>query len=141
MICRNTCYDVGGGIWSTVADSFVNCTVADNVNTKDGTVAAVNASGAATFARCLIAGVALDVSAEKATFDACYTGADPLFRNAAKGDFRLRSTSLARDVVLKRDLPADIPATDLLGNPRVFGIGLDAGCYESQAGGMMLLVK
>ena len=141
LICRNTGYGVGGGIWSTVADSFVNCTVADNVNTKDGTVAAVNASGAATFARCLIAGVALDVSAEKATFDACYTGADPLFRNAAKGDFRLRSTSLARDVVLKRDLPADIPATDLLGNPRVFGIGLDAGCYESQAGGMMLLVK
>ena len=67
--------------------------------------------------------------------------AEELFRRPAKGDWRLRANSPARDIVPKSELPADLPATDLGGNPRVYGVGLDAGCYECQSGGMMLLVR
>ena len=82
------------------------------------------------------------VESEKITLaDSCFF-ADPLFKNAAKGDFRLRSKSLAKDVVLKRDLPENLPATDLLGNPRVYGSGVDAGCYENQSDdGMAIYVR
>ena len=67
--------------------------------------------------------------------------AEEIFRPPAKGDWRLRANSPARDIVPKSELPADLPATDLGGNPRVYGVGLDAGCYECQSGGMMLLVR
>ena len=66
---------------------------------------------------------------------------EELFRRTAKGDWRLRANSPARDIVPKSELPADLPATDLGGNPRVFGVGLDAGCYECQSGGLLLFVR
>ena len=67
--------------------------------------------------------------------------AEELFRRPAKGDWRLRANSPARDIIPKAELPADLPATDLGGNPRVYSVGLDAGCYECMSGGMMLLVR
>ena len=67
--------------------------------------------------------------------------AEALFRRPANGDWRLRANSPARDIVPKSELPADLPATDLGGNPRVYGVGLDAGCYECRSGGLMLLVR
>ena len=67
--------------------------------------------------------------------------AEELFRRPAKGDWRLRANSPARDIIPKAELPADLPATDLGGNPRVYSVGLDAGCYECMSGGMMLRVR
>ena len=32
-------------------------------------------------------------------------------------------------------------ATDLVGNPRIYGGAPDMGCYESQSGGMLLIVR
>ena len=66
---------------------------------------------------------------------------ESIFRRPAKGDWRLRGNSPARDIVPKGELPADLPATDLGGNPRVYSVGLDAGCYECLSGGTMLLVR
>lgn len=67
--------------------------------------------------------------------------AEELFRRPAKGDWRLRANSPARDIIPKAEQPADLPATDLGGNPRVYSVGLDAGCYECLSGGTMLLVR
>ena len=34
-----------------------------------------------------------------------------------------------------------ISATDLKGRPRVFGRKVDIGCYESQIGGFVLIIR
>ena len=36
---------------------------------------------------------------------------------------------------------ASAKTVDLGGNPRVYSVGHDAGCYECQSGGMMMLVR
>ena len=67
--------------------------------------------------------------------------AEELFRRPAKGDWRLRGNSPARDLASKAVLPGDLSETDLRGNPRVCGYGLDAGCYECIGGGLLIFVK
>lgn len=52
--------------------------------------------------------------------------ADPLFRNAPAGDFRLRPGSPALDA----GVDSAGVAADLGGNPRPFGAGYDIGCHE-----------
>ncbi len=54
--------------------------------------------------------------------------ADPKFANAANGDFTLGRLSPCKHTALLEDWMAG--ATDLVGNPRVFGAGPDMGCYE-----------
>lgn len=72
---------------------------------------------------------------------AAIASAEAIFRRPARGDWRLKGDSPARDIVPKAELPADLPATDLGGNPRVYSVGLDAGCYECMSGGTMLIVR
>jgi len=54
--------------------------------------------------------------------------ADPLFANAAGGDFTLQSASPA----INTGDNTGVSATDLAGNPRVAGGTVDLGAYESQ---------
>jgi len=68
--------------------------------------------------------------------------AEALFCGPAKGDWRLRGGSVAVDVVPKASASElSLPSFDLKGNPRVFGSGLDAGCYECPSGGMCIIVR
>ncbi|MBQ3806385.1 MAG: PKD domain-containing protein [Kiritimatiellae bacterium] len=54
-----------------------------------------------------------------------------VFRNFAKGDFSLKPSSAACNAGTTSGLTL-LPAVDLAGNPRVFGKGIDIGCYECQ---------
>ncbi len=65
---------------------------------------------------------------------------DELFRNAAKGDWRLRAGSPARDV-LPRDFAPDASAADLMGGPRYFGGAFDLGCFEWFTGGTVMILR
>lgn len=60
----------------------------------------------------------------------CAVGSvDELFKDFAQGNFTPRSGGLLYD---KGNTPSVLPAVDLAGNPRVFGKGIDIGCYECQ---------
>lgn len=54
-----------------------------------------------------------------------------VFKNFAKGDFSLNPSSVACNAGTSSGL-ALLPSVDLAGNPRVFGKGIDIGCYECQ---------
>ena len=54
-----------------------------------------------------------------------------VFTDFANGDFSLSLTSRARNKGATSGLTL-LPAVDLAGNPRVFGRGIDVGCYECQ---------
>jgi len=58
--------------------------------------------------------------------------ADPLFMNAAGGDFRLLACSPAINTGSNAAVPGGI-TTDLDNNPRIFGGTVDMGAYEYQA--------
>ena len=56
---------------------------------------------------------------------------DPLFVDAAHGDYRLAANSPCRNAGYAR--PGDDAATDLAGNARVVGGAIDIGCFEGTA--------
>ncbi len=65
-------------------------------------------------------------------FGAGNLNTNPLFVNAAAGDFRLQACSPAINTGSNADVPGDI-TTDLDGNPRIFNNGtVDMGAYEFQ---------
>ncbi len=67
---------------------------------------------------------------------------DPSFRNPAAGDYTLRPSSPCRNTGSNAAYGAPEAATDLAGNPRLFGKHIDMGCYEIQVGGgTMLLLR
>ena len=64
-----------------------------------------------------------------------------VFRDFAGGDFQIEPGSPAYNRGTTSGL-ALLPSVDLAGNPRVFGKGIDIGCYESQRKfGFSLLIK
>ena len=69
----------------------------------------------------------------------CYTGAEPLFRNADRGDFRLRRNSPCVDN--GTDDAWTEGDVDLLGARRKVGEHVDIGCFENPQNGLLLLVK
>ena len=109
-----------------------NCIIAGNVSTS-GTYPSERAFGGepSCFDHC-VADVEINLLCRTAT-------ADEIFRRFPRGDYRPGLHSPARD--FGRTYGWMTGATDLKGNPRVFNKLPDVGCYESQSGGLMLLVK
>ncbi len=58
-----------------------------------------------------------------------YDASKPLFTNATSGDYTLARGSVAIDAGNADYVPGGV-STDLLGNPRVVGVGVDLGAYE-----------
>ena len=70
----------------------------------------------------------------------CVDGEKVGFKGADAGDFRIDAFSSCRNKGLFLDWMDG--ATDLDGNPRIFGKAPDIGCYECQVGpGLMLLMR
>lgn len=63
---------------------------------------------------------------------------NPVFKNASKGDFRLKNSSPALNAGTNLDWMTD--ATDLGGVPRILQRRVDLGCYEYKNSGMSLFV-
>jgi len=63
--------------------------------------------------------------------DADCVSADPIYVDAANGDYRLQVTSPVRDEGINGFIPSDV-TTDLDGNPRIANTTVDMGAYEYQ---------
>ena len=122
----------------TLADTSVvrGCIFAGNMTNG---VPCLLAGGPGTFSDCLgdhPAGPYTSLGA-----DALVAPADSVFKNPSAGDWHLRSTSPAINRIRRADA-GDMPATDLGGNPRLFGSRYDLGCYESTiAPGTVFILK
>lgn len=79
------------------------------------------------------------VKAAAVTETTCFVGGDPLFKNQARGDYRIKSGSPAQNAGTNQDWM--VGAVDLEGNPRQKGRRVDIGCYECQLAGFALIVR
>ena len=143
-VWTGTSYGEGGGICLLSGGTVQNCVFAENtcaratgnpewVKREDGSTA--------TFSHCAWPA---DVTLNAATGADALVVADFGFRNAARGDYRVRKPSPCIDSGLNQAWMED--ATDLAGNPRIHkglarGI-VDIGCYENvNSGGTMLILQ
>lgn len=139
----------------------VNCTVAGNASGQAGKAAGVYVAQAGSLVNSIIydnGGVEgeLNVKVEKETTDlvkynlypetgavttegANNMAADPLFKGAAVGDYRLTRNSPAVNAGLKEDWMVD--TLDLAGNARVNGRTVDLGAYELVVKGLSIIVR
>ena len=150
LIAGNCAAEGGAAVYIKSAScELVNCTIADNVATKDAinsesankSVSIVNSilsntgketNGVMTVSHTLVRGGTEDAA------NGVITG-DPRFRAPQKGDYRLRAGSPCIDVGVAFDWMRT--ATDLKGDPRLRCGRVDLGCYECPPGGLMLLVR
>jgi hypothetical protein len=138
-----------------------NCTIAGNMNDRRG---AVYATGSGGVVNCVIAGNTLNSTSgplwtnysrisdctvdavyeqdlASASITTCRVGTPgAIFKNFASGDYRLASGSPASNAGPHVN-PADYPAFDLEGRPRVLGGRIDHGCYEANPPGTLLLLR
>ena len=146
-----------GGIYLSNG-TVENCTVASNRNTNAGaTCAGVSLAASAdvvlrnviswgntlsdgstgTAANFKDAG-ADEGAAAQGTVETCLYDPDPLFKNAANGDYSLASGSPARDAGTNQEWMKN--AFDLAGNKRRAG-RVDIGCYECQSASFCIIVR
>ena len=89
--------------------------------------------------------IGTDAAQGGATVSNCQIGGDPVFRNPAKGDWRLDPTSPCIDAgdwtALGESREAVRAMSDLSGASRLFGGQVDMGCYESRVAGTMILLR
>ena len=148
---KNAASNAGGGVFVDGEATFTNATIADNTATY-GAGANVGTDGVATFRNSILA----DAVRAKGTLNAynvlsgftAWTNADetgavnfvydasqPLFVDAANGDYRLADGSQALDkgnAEYAVDADGAALTTDLAENARVVGSSVDVGAYERQ---------
>jgi hypothetical protein len=110
-VVRNTSYEVGGIKLSGATAQ--NCVVAGNESTGLGDdYDNITPSTASSFTTTVIGG-----------------DLDALFKNPARGNWR---PNVIGPLIDAGTITAGlVPATDLIGSPRVFGRSIDIGCFES----------
>ena len=142
LVAGNTGTTIGGVRLISAAE-FSNCTVAGNVS-RSG-VAGVKLDGHPSDGinnliwGNLAAGEESEiVNGENISFSHI-GGADPLFRNSAKGDYRLRCHSPCIDAGHVTDWMN--AGFDAAGARRLVGASVDTGCYENPQHGVMILLK
>ncbi len=131
----------GGGLFSQNASmTLTNCTFSGNSSESIHCNVAINISN------CVIWGNSLNFYNANASISNCIVeggyaqcldclngngNANPLFVNAAGGDFSLQACSPAINIGSNAAVPGGV-TTDLDGNPRTFGGTVDMGAYEYQ---------
>ena len=159
LVAFNTIYSFGGGVYAEGSAKIRNCTICGNavVNDKGGgifwkdqsaqaqcvnTVFADNKSSASdtTMGRPEWASNTSRATVQKTSFPSAVSTAglsgsplsiDPIFVDAAAGDFHMMASSTARDA---GEDYSDMSAQDLDGNDRKSGTtAVDLGCYEYDA--------
>ena len=146
-----------GGIYLSNG-TVENCTVARNRNTNAGaTCAGVSLAASAnavlrntiswgntlsdgstsTAANFKDAG-AVEGATAQGTVETCLYDRNPLFKDAANGDYSIKSSSPARDAGTNQEWMKN--AFDLAGNKRKTG-RVDIGCYEQTSAATLILMK
>lgn len=125
----------GGGIANFEPITLTNCTISGNQGTFGGAMFNV---GEATLTNCILWDnntqiLGNNANASYSIIQGGYPGTgikdeNPLFVDAANGDFHLMMCSPAIDA----GTDAGAPSGDLDSNPRPFGAGYDMGAYEFQ---------
>ena len=125
----------GAGV-CTINDSksmlaMTNCIIACNATVGTNTTMALNYAGGVDYCFFDVADDVLGANSK--------TG-DPLFRNVAKGDYRLRVKSPCVDAGYKCEWMTDA-SLSLDGKPRIMGRGPDMGCYETKHLGFSISLR
>ena len=118
----------------------VNCVIYGNTvtwetdargNANDGWANGVskNNSNLGCYVNC---GTDLDTSLYPQLNATCFTVGPVDFADAANGDWTPKQNSVTRDAGADYAANGGVSATDLAGNARVAGSGVDVGCYELQ---------
>ena len=128
-----------GGVCARGSAGIVNSIVYGNcVGTWDAIVNFIAAAGSSATVSHSLVGEPGDEEPFAGEGNVLYQ--DPLFKNAARGNYRLQSRS---PCVGKGDAsvyPDVEKAKDLDGRSRLFNRTLDLGCYENHSGGLVLQV-
>ena len=115
----------GGAVFTTGDSkskfSMVNCLVAGNTTASANVTMSLQYAGGVDYCFFDVADDMLGANSK--------TG-DPMFRNVARGDYRLRAKSPCINAGRKGEWMTDA-SLSLDGNPRVIGRGPDMGCYEA----------
>ena len=132
-ITDNTASYYGGGVdlYGTAVLNAYNTIIAGNTARYGGVdvyLSSSNSSNAVANARNTLSSFSDWKSGEN---NLTYNASQPLFKDAANGDYTLMEESVAIDAGNVDYVPAGV-TTDLLGRTRVKGNGVDLGAYEDQ---------
>ncbi|MBR0505763.1 MAG: DUF5123 domain-containing protein [Kiritimatiellae bacterium] len=135
VVSNDSGYTMNGGVHHRWSGTITNCVIAFNTvkgnpepvttDADSGTQAWI--MPASCYQNCCIWPSGASLQNKFTAANGC-VNADPLFADAANGDFTLQPNSPCRNAGRLEDWMTD--ATDLAGSKRVSGKGVDMGCYE-----------
>ena len=137
IVSNDSGYSMSGGVHHRWGGTITNCVIAFNTvkGQPEPTSADAWSMDASCYQHCCIYPAVID---KFLAANGC-VNADPRFVDLANGEFDLRSGSPCRDAGIVEDWMTD--ACDIVGNPRVYGKGVDMGCYErNNFPGVMVIV-